>query len=935
MTFLRRLLPLYLFLFGLGFGLPAQIVWTEPEFPTVDDQVQLYYDATQGTAGLMNCNCDVYLHTGVITSESSNPGDWKHVVTTWGVADPAWKMTRVAGEANLYTYTIGPSIREFYGIQPGEEVEKLAFVFRNADGSLEGKDVGGADIFYPVVSGNAFAINVLSPAQPFQVLFQGEGLSIEVSASQSATFRVFDNGSLLHQTQGTSFAYELSAGALGAHEVRIEADNGSTTLTHTFEYFSARPVQTQALPPGVEWGLNFEGDTALTLALLAPNKRHVFLLSDLTDFAIDNDFLLHRTPDGQTWWIRIGGLQPGDFFRFQYLVDGTLRIGDPYSPLILDPFNDPWIPDLTFPDLPPYPSGKTEGIVSLVQPGAPEYDWAVENFQRPPKERLVIYELLVRDFIHRHDYPTLIDTLDYFSRLGINAIELMPVNEFEGNESWGYNPSYHMALDKYYGTPNEFKRFVDSCHARGIAVILDVVFNHAFSQNPLVQLYFDGKPTPENPWLNREAKHPFNVGFDFNHESPFTRFYVKKILRYWLTEFKVDGFRFDLSKGFTQRNTPNDVNAWSQYDASRIAILEDYAQEVWNTAPGAYVILEHFAVNSEETELVEKGMMVWGNMNYHYNEATMGWPQNDLSGAAYTSRGWDIPALIAYMESHDEERLMFKNLQYGNSAGTYDVKDFNTALRRVELGSVFFYPIPGPKMLWQFGELGYDFSIDFNCRVCNKPIRWDYLQHPNRRRLLAVTAALIHLRNRYELFHTTDFELDIGTGYLKSIHLNSPQMNAAIIGNFDVVPHTASLDFQHDGTWYEYFSGESFTVFNGNETFTLAPGEYRLYTDQPLDPPPLVISSTTEAEAPHFQWSIGPNPASNGNLTLHLLLDEGASVRLELLTLDGKILTQTSSSLLPPGTHHQSFQTGNLSSGTYLVRLSVGEQSVTQKIIIR
>ena len=130
----------------------------------------------------------------------------------------------------------------------------------------------------------------------------------------------------------------------------------------------------------------------------------------------------------------------------------------------------------------------------------------------------MIYELMLRDFLQDHSYTSLIDTLDYFERLGINAIELMPIQEFEGNQSWGYNPSFHMAVDKYYGTRDQLRTFIDSAHARGIAVILDVVFNHAFSQSPLAQLYWDEanfRPAANNPWLNVTARHPFNVGYDF------------------------------------------------------------------------------------------------------------------------------------------------------------------------------------------------------------------------------------------------------------------------------------------------------------------------------------------------------------------------------------------------------------------------------------
>ena len=146
-----------------------------------------------------------------------------------------------------------------------------------------------------------------------------------------------------------------------------------------------------------------------------------------------------------------------------------------------------------------------------MEPGKTAYNWTNNNFSPPEKKDLIIYELLVRDFVSTHSYQTLIDTLDYLVELGINAIELMPPGEFENNESWGYNPSFHMALDKYYGKTEHFKAFIDSCHGRGIAVINDIVFNQAFGQSPMVNLYWDGvnnKPAANNPWFNEVCPHP-------------------------------------------------------------------------------------------------------------------------------------------------------------------------------------------------------------------------------------------------------------------------------------------------------------------------------------------------------------------------------------------------------------------------------------------
>ena len=119
------------------------------------------------------------------------------------------------------------------------------------------------------------------------------------------------------------------------------------------------------------------------------------------------------------------------------------------------------------------------------------------------------------------------------------------------------------------------------------------------------------------------------------------------------------------------------------------------------------------------------------------------------------------------MESHDEERLMFKNLTYGNSSGSYSIKNFNVALNRMKLAGAFFFTVPGPKMIWQFGELGYDVSIDFNGRVGEKPVRWNYLGDDRRTNLYKVYAALTKLKTDYEAFSTTNFTLDV----LSLIHI--------------------------------------------------------------------------------------------------------------------------------------------------------------------
>ncbi len=923
----------------------AQLIWADPVFPTETEAVTIYFDATQGTGGLADCNCDVYLHTGVITNLSTGLGDWKHVVTSWGQANAAWKMTPVSGQPNVYSYDITPSIRQYYGLTNANEViEKMAFVFRNGTGSLEGKDVGGADIYYDVAPANqGFAFTLIAPTAQTVFTSIGSVINIQAAASQSAEFSIIDNGVAIVAGNGTSLNYNLNVSSGGVHQVEVIADNGTETQSRFFTYIVAQSTVQQALPQGTELGINYLSGTQVRLAFYAPGKTFAYLLGDFNDWQFSDDYQMKRTPDGSTWWIDVNGLIPNKYYAFQYVVDGNIRIGEPYSDLVLDPSNDQYIPSATWPNLPPYPVGKTSGIASLLRTNEPAFAWQNDGYDRPEKDELIIYEMLLRDFTKVQNYQTLLDTLDYLERLGINAIEPMPINEFDGNLSWGYNPTYHYALDKYYGTPESFRKLVDACHERGIAVILDVVFNHAHEKNPLAMLYWDSanfRPAADNPWLNQQAPHDYSVFYDFNHESPATKVYVKKVLSHWLNDYHVDGFRFDLSKGLTQNtNGPFDAGA---YDAARIATIKDYADEIWANDPTAYVILEHFAANTEEEELSNYGCMLWGGagVSNQFLESSMGYASN-LSGASYKTKGWDDPHLIAYMESHDEERLMYKNITFGNnSTPGYNIRNLSTALDRAELTSVFYLSIPGPKMLWQFFEMGYDFSINRcengtisdNCRLSPKPIRWDYMANPDRVDLWNVVRQMNYLRTENEVFRTDDFTMNT-SGFQKTIHLNDPAMNAVVLGNFSVTANNVTPNFQHMGWWYEYFTGDSLNVGNVTTPLSFSAGEYRLYTDQRVTPPSFYTDSEEAVSGKNFEWVVSPNPTS-GDMTIDLLLAQNATVSLQVLDCTGRVVVDFGEDALAAG-QHQLREQLELGSGLYFVLVNIDGAVGIKKLMVR
>jgi len=922
----KKLYTILLALFSLN--LSAQILSSTPAFPTQTDQITIIYDATSGNGDLTGF-IPIYAHTGVISSNSANANDWQHVIGNWGTADPNVVMTPLGN--NLHQIVITP--QTFYGLNVGETVSKLMFVFRNQQGTTVGRNADGSDIYLDIYPAG-FNASLSQPINNSQIVNAGQNVAVVANASQACNMTISMNGNVVASGNGvTSLNYTFNQSSSGSYVLSLSADNGSEIITDEKTLIIMPSIPVAASPSGTVDGINYTSGSSVRLQLYAPNKDYVFVVGDFNNWELNLNYLMNRTPDGSTYWLDIPNLQSGVEYRFQYHIDAEgMRVADVYADKILDYWNDPWISETTYPNLIDYPVGLTSEPVSVFTINPPSFNWTDQAFVRPAKSKLVVYELLVRDFLEDRSYQSLKDSLDYLENLGVTAIQLMPINEFEGNNSWGYNPSFYFAPDKAYGTAEALKTFINEAHNRGIAVILDIALNHSFGQNPMVRMYFDpnagdyGQPTAENPWFNQTPKHDFNVGYDFNHESSRTRDFCKRVLAYWMNEFHVDGYRFDLSKGFTQNYTLGNIGAWGAYDQSRINILTDYYSHIQANEPGAYVILEHFANNDEESTLSSNGMMLWGNLNHEYSEGSMGYTSN-FSWGSYQNRGWSQPHLVTYAESHDEERLMYKNLLYGASNGGYNIQDLNTALKRQELAHCLLLPIPGPKMLWQFGELGYDYSINTcsdgvtistGCRTDAKPVRWDYLTNQNRMHLYKVTAALNNLKKTQALFSTTNYNIDLG-GFGKRIHLNGTTQNAVVVGNFQATALTMVPGFQHTGTWYDYFSGNAFEVTDLNNGFYFEPGEYHIYTDYQLPLPDLNTSMEEIMSIAQSEFMIWPNPTSN-ELNLAFEMSHAGQIQIQILDCVGRTIQhETSPALSGMNTKKLNLSDLHLQPGVYFV----------------
>ena len=641
----------------------------------------------------------------------------------------------------------------------------------------------------------------------------------------------------------------------------------------------------------------------------------------------------------------------GTSYSYQYwAVDQTpiagtptmVKTADPYSTLVLSPYEDGGIPSATFPNLPVYPAGQ-EREVTVLKTGQTPYGWssATTNFVKPAKEKLVVYELLVRDFDAKRNFQDVIDRIDYFKNLKVNAIQLMPIMEFEGNESWGYNTSFHMALDKYYGTSEKLKEMIDLCHQNGIAVILDVALNHAFGRNPMVRMWMNdpdgdgwGSPSTENPYFNTVAKHSYSVGEDFNHQLPRTQNHVKRVIKQWIEEYKIDGFRWDLTKGFTQ-NCEGSESCTNSYQQDRVDVLKAYADYSWLLDPTHYVIFEHLGSDSEEQQWanyriadpVSKGIMMWGKMTDQYNQLTMGYnSNNNITRMSSASHGFTANRVMGYAESHDEERLMYKNVQFGNNAGSYNVKNVATALSRMSaLGAVTLL-VPGPKMIWHFGELGWESSIytcnngsvntpndaaSGDCKLDTKPQpQWtgNWLGATDRNKIYTDWAKMIALKINEPAFlgEVTMPNSTTVTPTIKitnTLLLTTQLRDILIISNFDVVAQSVPTGFQYPGTWYNLMDNTTLSVSDVNATILLQPGEFRIFGNKVAN---LAIADF-ENKNTVFLY---PNPSSD-----YFILNANVS-KVQLFSITGK-LVKTFNAI---ASNDFQYNISDLSKGVYLVK---------------
>lgn len=824
----------------------VQMIEVSPIFPTATDLVTVTFNASATSDSILVGASKVYFHAAAVTSGPTST-TWDYATGNWGQDDGVGEMTSLGNDT--WSFSFIPET--YFGVSdPEENIFRLAMVFRNADGSIQQKNEEGSDIIYDIDPGFHLLIN--DPSSDLIVLASGDTFQVGATSSDLADFSVTLGSNVIHTSTGTSISLNETYNCTAVQNLTISATSNGIIKSKTLTVSGYSAITRADVPANMMYGINYDDsdNTKATLVLHLPTqtKEVVHVIGDFNNWEVLNSYTMNRNLAGDTWWYTLTGLTPGQEYIFQYLVDGELRVADPYAEKISDPYNDQYIANTVYTGLLPYPNGLTSEIASYLQTAQPEYVWDVTNFQVPAHNKLNIYEIHFRDFTEEGTYVAATAKLDYIANLGINCIHVMPVSEFEGNDSWGYNPNFYFAADKAYGTPDDLKEFIDEAHKRGIAVINDLVLNHSFNSNVMARLYWNeaaNNPADDNPWfrsrhnlVNNTASH---WGSDYNHDSPHTEQMVDRITDYWMSEFNFDGFRFDFTKGFT--NTEHfDESYWgSGYDQSRIDNLMRMANNMWSNHPGSIVIFEHLADNSENKILADNGILHWSGVSVHnqYKELILGWNNTDISEALSTSQGFNYDNWISYMESHDEQRLGYELIQYGRD---FIKNNLAEQIKRLKLAATFNMLLPGPRMVWQFGELGYDVDIDYNGRTGRKPVMWNYFEDPVRKELYDHYALLLNLRKEYDVFHNMQWSVLNETSWVKHLNFQNSDTLVAVFANFaayqagdptNVTPagYNEPMNFLPAGDYYELISGEVHTI---GANYYIPAGEIRIYSNYNL-----------------------------------------------------------------------------------------------------
>ncbi len=756
-------------------------------------------------------------------------------------------------------------------------------------------------------------VSIVSPAEDETITGPVE---IEISASDAAQVEIWGGIDSLGVFTNDPYHTLWSPSTNNFGRVLVIAKALAANGRISFDRVQVEVVPTivhEPAPPGIDDGLTVTGH-GITFALYAPAKEYVAICGNFNR-SFPNGELMKLS--GDTLWWTSQRLSDGDYW-YQYNLEGIKRIADPWSADVQ------WKQPGTMDESGNYQHARSRFLVGEIP-----FQWADGDFVRPSVEKLVVYELHVSDFAARPDgsigtYQDVLAKIDegYFDSLGINVVELMPLNEFEGENSWGYNPSFYLAPETAYGTPGELKTLIDRFHHHGIAVLLDVVFNHLWGSAPLFQLY-----QPLDEWDYREHDYdncpyfhdqPSQWGYKLQHwqEVNGRRYrtwkHVTDALRTWVEEYHLDGFRYDVAWGVGWDGyNQNGMSFYTWYlnnlDSTLIQIIEeDNAYRVNTTETDAAWNFSYFHALKANLQQINDSGHSWGNMS------SLG---HELS---YASQGFDMPyGPLNYLESHDETRIIYE-------ATVYQDMDHQTAIKKSKLGATVLLTGTGTPMLYAGQEFAQNgISRDEYGNIMPQPLQWQNLQTAPGVQLFQHYRRLIWLRRNLGILTSNSFAIRSASNATKHIVYwrggTEDDEQVVVAANFDTMDHAIDVEFPDSGIWYEFTEDDSMLVLEGELAgYVLPASSARVFVNERIWP--TAVDGIGDGLLPESLMLSQnyPNPyARTTRIECAVPKYEYGPVRLEIVNLSGQLVSVLTGKI--QGAGHYTFEfTGRDSRGRRL-----------------
>jgi 1,4-alpha-glucan branching enzyme len=683
---------------------------------------------------------------------------------------------------------------DFNPFQSGEQIiSSLKFKILWDDGTF---DVGnnGQIIYYDIYFD--FNPGLDDPYVSFISPNQNDELTGDIQIELDGDADIVElwlDGNLLTSLNSEPFEYLWTppSGVFGDLKLIAKSmyDNGSSSFTFLDFYLQYNVVQESA-PLGLKDGLNINGNDVV-IAIYAPGKEYVSIKGSWNDNFPNGEIM--KLSGDTLWWYQTN-LEDG-IYSYQYNLDGIKYIADPWSEDVdwKDPFTG-------------YESGNFQHAKTVFEIGVEEYQWSDDLYERPEVKDLIIYELHIGDFLGVEGqigtYSTVLDSINsgYFSELGINAIELMPINEFEGDYSWGYNTSFAMAPESTYGSNEDLKNLINIAHENGIAILLDVVFNHLWGSSPLFQLYH---PLDDYSWDAHDFSicpyfdnAPSDWGYKLQHwHSLNGRNYrgwkhVDDALVHWVEEYHIDGFRFDYVEGI---GWDGDYNGASYY-----------ANMLDNIDPSLILIAEadnSYQINNTD---FDSGWDYSYHHNLFDNILDIYFDVDNITNHinAYSQGYGFVTGPINYIESHDESRLIYQSTEFQGDS-------LEDACKRSKIGATILFTSHGVPMIYQGQEFAQNSQHrDSGGYPISQPLQWENLQNDFELDLNQHYKKLIHLRNDNDVLKQPPLDVKYSNNENKTLVYWRVDNNEKVIIaiNLDTNSHTIDLEFPDSGTWYDHIN---------------------------------------------------------------------------------------------------------------------------------